>query len=126
MAIEVVSEDQTPTETSPLLGGHQNGQTVQPINAQPGSSNSSENVANGNGGSSDSSDVENITALAEEPSTKKLVAIMAAIWTGVFFAALGMFVVRVFLSGLPLPDTTLPYLPYLVAQSLPFLLGHTP
>ncbi|KIW45506.1 uncharacterized protein PV06_03892 [Exophiala oligosperma] len=88
MAIEVVSEDQTPTETSPLLGGHQNGQTVQPINAQPGSSNSSENVANGNGGSSDSSDVENITALAEEPSTKKLVAIMAAIWTGVFFAAL--------------------------------------
>lgn len=80
MAIQVISadaNDQAPTETSPLLG-HQNGQTVEPTNAQP---RSSEN----------SSDVENTIALAEEPSTKKLVVIMAAIWTGVFFAALGMF-----------------------------------
>lgn len=77
MSITVSSRDDT-SETSPLLGGHQNGgQQVDPENAQP---------------AADDNDTEtNEIALAEEPSTKKLVAIMGAIWLGVFFAALGTY-----------------------------------
>ncbi|KIX05784.1 uncharacterized protein Z518_03756 [Rhinocladiella mackenziei CBS 650.93] len=80
MVIE--TEAQPPSETSPLLG-HQNG-TI--------------NRSNTNAGNGQAVDPENTQtppdtgadeiALAEEPSTKKLVAVMAAIWTGVFFAAL--------------------------------------
>ncbi|KIW96206.1 uncharacterized protein Z519_03274 [Cladophialophora bantiana CBS 173.52] len=59
-----------PTETSPLLGS-ENGAAVDPESAQ--------SVPETGAGE---------IALAEEPSTKKLVAIMAATWIGVFFAAL--------------------------------------
>ncbi|KAK5232208.1 hypothetical protein LTR47_006737 [Exophiala xenobiotica] len=60
------------SETSPLLGhNEQNGQAVDPENTQPSPDSGPSDIA-----------------LAEEPSTKKLVVIMAAIWTGVFFAAL--------------------------------------
>ncbi|KAK5045205.1 hypothetical protein LTR84_009538 [Exophiala bonariae] len=72
-------EDETPTERSPLLDQQQstthnsagNGAIVEPQNVQP--------VANENG-----QDPE----LADEPSTKKLIAIMGSLWVGVFFAAL--------------------------------------
>jgi len=70
------------TERSPLLGGLNgtvsgDGAIVEPENAQPTSE-----------GASD--DDEQIV-LADEPSTKKLLAIMGALWLGVFFAALGTF-----------------------------------
>jgi len=63
------------SETSPLLGqNEQNGRAFDPENTQPSPDSGPSDIA-----------------LAEEPSTKKLVVIMAAIWTGVFFAALGMY-----------------------------------
>ncbi|OAL23928.1 hypothetical protein AYO20_10840 [Fonsecaea nubica] len=62
-----------PSETSPLLGGEQNGIAVDPESAQPVPVPVTE---------------ADEIAVAEEPSTKKLVAIMAATWIGVFFAAL--------------------------------------
>ncbi|KIW24775.1 uncharacterized protein PV07_10468 [Cladophialophora immunda] len=62
--------DHPPTETSPLLS-EQNGAAVDPESAQPAPETGADEIA-----------------LAEEPSTKKLVAIMAATWIGVFFAAL--------------------------------------
>lgn len=60
------------TERSPLLQDEeQNGRPAQ----------------NGNhGASQDNTD----TPLAEEPSTRKLLGIMSAMWLGSFFAALGM------------------------------------
>jgi hypothetical protein len=72
------------TERSPLLGRHQaghndttvgNGAVVEPENAQP--------ISDGAG------DDDQEIALADEPSTKKLIAIMGSLWLGVFFAALG-------------------------------------
>ncbi|EXJ72827.1 uncharacterized protein A1O5_03975 [Cladophialophora psammophila CBS 110553] len=60
-----------PTETSPLLSSEQNGAAVDPESAQPAPEPGAGEIA-----------------LAEETSTKKLVAIMAATWIGVFFAAL--------------------------------------
>ena len=36
-------------------------------------------------------DGDDEVVFAEEPSTKKLIATMASMWIGVFFAALGMF-----------------------------------
>lgn len=77
-------DNDTSTERSPLLGRHQgsqndtttgNGTVVQPINAQP----ISERAGDDDQG----------IALADEPSTKKLIAIMGTLWLGVFFAALG-------------------------------------
>ncbi|KAI1611446.1 major facilitator superfamily domain-containing protein [Exophiala viscosa] len=81
MAIKVLSPqpiEEDASETSPLLGqtqqnGRGNGQPVDPENTQP---------------SPEEDPAADETALAEEPSTKKLVAIMVAIWIGVFFAAL--------------------------------------
>ena len=59
------------TEASPLLRDEEQ-------NGRP--------VANGaSDGSQEASDVP----LAEEPSTRKLLAIMSAMWLGSFFAALG-------------------------------------
>ncbi|KIV81039.1 hypothetical protein PV11_08492 [Exophiala sideris] len=74
MAITVLSPTPVddPSETSPLLDHaqqQQQGQPVDPENTQP------------------DTDADEI-ALAEEPTTKKLIAIMSAIWLGVFFAAL--------------------------------------
>ncbi len=74
---------QPPTsETSPLLGtqraeeadldANANGVVVDPENGQPEAENESDE-----------------TVLADEPGTAKLVAVMASVWTGVFFAALG-------------------------------------
>jgi hypothetical protein len=59
------------TEHSPLLRDEeQNGSPVQD---------------GGQGGSQEPNDIP----LAEEPSTKRLLAIMSAMWLGSFFAALG-------------------------------------
>ncbi len=75
MAIHDTDTSQQQSETSPLLGqDEQNGQAVDPENTQPSPDSGASEIA-----------------LAEEPSTKKLVAIMGAIWTGVFFAALGTY-----------------------------------
>ncbi|KEF51748.1 uncharacterized protein A1O9_12085 [Exophiala aquamarina CBS 119918] len=74
-------EGHASTERSPLLGRlnetvNSNGAiVVEPENAQP--------VSDGAGGVG-----EQEPALANEPSTKKLLAIMGALWLGVFFAAL--------------------------------------
>ena len=51
---------------------------VEPENAQP--------ISDGAG------DDDQEIALADEPSTKKLIAIMGSLWVGVFFAALGMLI----------------------------------
>lgn len=80
-------DNDTSTERSPLLGRHQGGQNdttagngtvVEPENAQP--------ISDGAG------DDDQEIALADEPSTKKLIAIMGSLWVGVFFAALGMLI----------------------------------
>ena len=70
-------EDEQPSEHSPLLGksnGSANGHIVDP-----------EDQSNANPQTDGADEV----VLAEEPSTRKLVLTMVAIWLGVFFAALG-------------------------------------
>jgi MFS family permease len=68
----------SPGETDPLLSAQQNhnGTIVRIENSQPGAT--AEDIDNDDGDDDD----------AESPSTKKLIAIMAATWIGVFFAAL--------------------------------------
>ena len=69
--------DEPPSEHSPLLGqqnGSANGHAVDP-----------EDQSN----AIVQTDGADEVILAEEPSTKKLVLTMVAIWLGVFFAALG-------------------------------------
>jgi hypothetical protein len=61
------------TERSPLLGDDQLNGHVQ---------------ENGYTGQNDASNDEDVP-LAKEATTKELLAVMAAIWMGVFFAALG-------------------------------------
>jgi hypothetical protein len=72
-----MSQDSRPseaTERSPLLQDEeQNGSLVQD---------------GGHDGTQEANDVP----LAEEPSTKKLLAIMSAMWLGSFFAALGKYI----------------------------------
>ena len=75
--------EQVSDETSPLLGGQQQQQQQQ---QQNGTANGNINHVH----DSNESGVVQSTALLEETSTKKLFAIMGAIWTGVYFAALGM------------------------------------
>jgi hypothetical protein len=69
--------DEQPSERSPLLGhqnGSANGQVVDP---------------EGQHGADAQTDGTDEVVLAEEPSTRKLVLTMIAVWLGVFFAALG-------------------------------------
>ncbi|RVX73548.1 hypothetical protein B0A52_02436 [Exophiala mesophila] len=73
--------EQVSDETSPLLGGQQQQQQQQ---QQNGTANGNINHVH----DSNESGVVQSTALLEETSTKKLFAIMGAIWTGVYFAAL--------------------------------------
>lgn len=99
MAITITEPEQNASETSPLLSqpnrggntdgggsgtgnGNGNGYVVDLENSQPPAT-ATENAGHDHG-----------VALAEEPSTKKLVAIMAASWIGVFFAALGTYLVK--------------------------------
>lgn len=71
--------DEIVSETSPLLNNQQQQHH--------------DGIANGNAASSEDSNESGAheVALAEEISTKKLLAIMGAIWIGVYFAALGMY-----------------------------------
>jgi len=81
----MVHNNHSPTERSPLLGNEAqptNGHAVEPTTEQ----------------ASPAQDGASEIALAEEPSTVKLITTMLAIWIGVFFAALGNL-----LSPFPLP-----------------------
>ncbi|EXJ95187.1 hypothetical protein A1O1_00306 [Capronia coronata CBS 617.96] len=93
MAIPVKpSSASDPSETSPLLNhhgdvdenavSHANSYTVDPENHQPPST-----AADADGDDNDTG-VNEVVAVAEELSRERLVAIMAATWIGIFFAAL--------------------------------------
>lgn len=78
----------TATERSPLLGQQHidtsNGHIFDPEReSRPADENA--------GGAANAGENDGEIALANEPSTKRLLATLATIWIGVYFAALGMF-----------------------------------